>query len=139
MKFDENMKLIPTNKNVDLIDRLLYPTQIYKRYGRKYFDTSYESILSPESINSEKTFISSINRRIGGVMKLVKECDNTMVNIICTHGEILGHVKSYVDERFDDSSASQFSSMKWCAYMQCILYNKKLGIQKIHSVDYLKR
>jgi hypothetical protein len=101
--------------------------QYYEKLYPDSFDVSYKSIIKRDIINKEKSY-KSLNTRIKCLLKLFLKCDEEL-NILCTHGENLGLIKSFLNKKWNPEDRKQFTGHNWCSWMK-IVNNKIVETSK---------
>lgn len=89
------------NKNIKIIDNYLKNKNIFKRFGDKLFDIKYKSIISIDEINNPTSLINTMNNRFSAILNISKQINFNKINIICTHGDNMTFIKSFVEETWN--------------------------------------
>lgn len=103
-----NIKLINdkfvVTKIFEFVDKYLEKQKIYKRYGVKRFDTSYNSLYTREQINQEQTYTDAIATRINTIKQISKNADRSKLTIICAHCETCHLIHNYTNKKWLSTS-----------------------------------
>lgn len=101
---ESNVKLVEDKftviKMFEFVDKYLDKNKIYKRYGSKFFDTNYNSVMTREQVNLEQNYTESINSRINTLKQLGKLIDKSKITLICVHCETCYIILNYLNKKW---------------------------------------
>ena len=137
VKFSNNkVKII---KPIQYIDDYLFEENIYKRYGKKHFDTEYKPFYTIKQINSDfsSTPQDICSNRIDTLVKLSKliygdninNNNNSKLNLIVTHGEIISLIYAWINNVWNPNKGFDL-----CGGLELSLTKKKNPFKIIKEI-----
>jgi hypothetical protein len=89
------------DNTVKYIDNKLLPHNIYEKYGKKRFCTTYKSFMSADQINTTSSALKCANSRIKTYKYLTGLANKHGNMLVCTHGEVMNVIKSFVNKKWN--------------------------------------
>lgn len=125
----KNDKIFLINKQLP-IDKQLNQKSIYYKYGKKNFDMTYDSIISKETINTNKLEIQQFNTCLKLFKKLIKILNNDTTTILCTSGRVMLLLMSFIKKKLDFDLLRNYFG--WCVDISVNIKNNRFVTKKIY-------
>jgi hypothetical protein len=116
-------------KKIDFIDDMITNKNIYKKFGKKNFDTQYKSIVKKNKINKECSYIESITNRLDFINEFKKNVPKNKMTLMCTHCENLGLMYSYIKGVWNLNNVNKFSGDNYCSHIMTKWVNNSFVLE----------